>query len=111
MKVADAKVRLTFDHVGGGLVAKGSDLVGFAVAGEDKVFHVAQAKIEGAEVVVSSEKVAKPMAVRYAWANNPIYSNLYNKDGLPAAPFRTDNWTSQEIKAAPGESVAAPAAR
>jgi len=110
MKVADATVRLTFDHIGGGLVAKGGDLVGFAVAGEDKVFHVAQAKIEGAEVVVSSDKVAKPVAVRYAWANNPI-CNLYNKEGLPAAPFRTDTWTSQEIKAAPGEKVSAPAAK
>ena len=110
MKVADSKVRLTFKHVAGGLVAKGGDLVGFAVAGDDKVFHVAQAKIEGAMVIVSSEKVAKPVAVRYAWANNPI-CNLFNKEGLPASPFRTDHWTSQEIKAAPGESVSAPAAR
>jgi len=110
MKVADARIRLTFDHVGGGMVAKGGgDLVGFAVAGDDKVFHVAQAKIEGAEVVVSSDKVAAPVAVRYAWASNPFF-NLYNKEGLPAAPFRTDTWTSQEIKAAPGEKFSAPAA-
>jgi len=68
-----------------------SQVLGFAIAGEDKKFVWADAKIEGDSVVVSSDKVAKPVAVRYAWENNPI-CNLYNKDGLPAVPFRTDDW-------------------
>ena len=64
----------------------------FAIAGEDKVWQWADAKIDGDSVVVSSDKVAKPVAVRYAWAMNPEGANLYNKDGLPAVPFRTDSW-------------------
>ncbi len=96
MKVEDNKAILQFDHVGGGLVAKDGDLKGFAVAGEDRKFVWADAKIEGDTIVVSSEKVAKPVAVRYAWANNPI-CNLYNKEGLPASPFRTDDWPGLTI--------------
>jgi sialate O-acetylesterase len=91
MKVEGAAARLSFDHVGGGLVAKGEKLVGFAVAGEDRKFVWADAKIEGAEIVVSSPEVAKPVAVRYAWADNPA-CNLYNQEGIPATPFRTDDW-------------------
>ncbi len=89
MKVEGDKVRISFDHLGGGLVAKGDKLTGFAIAGADKKFVHAQAKIEGDTVVVWSEKVANPVVVRYAWANNPV-CNLYNKAGLPASPFRTD---------------------
>jgi len=85
------KVRLKFTHVGGGLVAKGDKLTGFAVAGADKSFIWAEAKIDGDSVVVWSDKVADPVAVRYAWADNPE-CNLYNKEGLPASPFRTDDW-------------------
>ena len=92
MKVEGDKVRLTFKHTGGGLVAGDGDTVkGFAVTGEDKKFVWAEAKIEGDAVVVWSKDVRKPVAVRYAWANNPE-ANLYNKDGLPASPFRTDDW-------------------
>lgn len=91
MKVEDNKARIAFKHVGSGLEAKGDKLTGFAVAGEDKVFHWADAKIDGSTVVVSSDKVAKPAAVRYAWADNPE-CNLYNKEGIPASPFRTDDW-------------------
>jgi len=92
MKVEDGKVRLTFDHVGGGLVAKGGGpLKGFAVAGADKKWVWADARIDGNAVVVSSKDVAKPVAVRYAWADNPE-CNLANKEGLPASPFRTDDW-------------------
>jgi sialate O-acetylesterase len=98
---------LQFDHVGGGLVAKGEPLVGFAVAGDDKVFHVAQARIDGKRIVVSSDKVAGPVAVRYGWANNPI-CNLYNAEGLPASPFRTDDWTREEVKAAGEEKLSEP---
>jgi len=99
MKVDGNKVILSFDHVGGGLTAKGDGpLKGFAVAGEDKKFVWADAKIEGDSVVVSSEQVAAPVAVRYAWADNPI-SNLYNKEGLPASPFRTDDWPGVTVDA------------
>jgi sialate O-acetylesterase len=82
---------LCFDHVGGGLVARGTALEGFAIAGEDQVWHWADAWIDGDEVVVRSPEVKKPVAVRYNWANNPI-GNLYNAEGLPASLFRTDSW-------------------
>ena len=109
MTVHDSAIELTFDHAGAGLVAKGTPLVGFAIAGADKVFHVAEAKIDGAVVRVTSDKVAAPVAVRYDWAFNPV-GNLYNQDGLPAAPFRTDTWAPNEAKAAIGEHVSAAAA-
>jgi sialate O-acetylesterase len=90
MKQEGNAIRLTFTHVGDGLVPKGGDrLEGFAIAGEDKHFVWADAKIEGSTVVVSSPKVPNPVAVRYAWASNPV-CNLYNRAGLPASPFRTD---------------------
>jgi sialate O-acetylesterase len=85
--------RVAFDHVGGGLVARGGGpLKGFAVAGADRVFSNAEARIEGGEVRVSCATVPAPVAVRYAWANNPAAANLGNAEGLPAGPFRTDNW-------------------
>jgi sialate O-acetylesterase len=89
MAVEGNKVRLSFDHVGGGLVAKGERLTGFAIAGADKHFVWADATIDGDTVLVSSDKVANPVAVRYAWGNNPV-CNLYNAADLPAVPFRTD---------------------
>lgn len=85
------KIRLVFDHVGGGLVAGDKKLTGFAIAGEDKQFVWADAIIEGNTVVVSSPQVLNPAAVRYGWADNPV-CNLYNQEGLPASPFRTDDW-------------------
>lgn len=89
-----AKAVLTFDHVGAGLVTApeigGGQLVGFTVAGDDGVFVVANAVIEGRNrVVVSAATVARPTAVRYGFANYTVV-NLWNKEGLPAAPFRTD---------------------
>jgi sialate O-acetylesterase len=99
MKVEGSKITLSFDHVGGGLVAKGDGpLKGFAIAGDDKKFVWADAKIEGAAIVVGSEGVAKPAAVRYAWADNPV-CNLYNAEGLPASPFRTDDWPGLTVDA------------
>jgi sialate O-acetylesterase len=95
LKVEGAAARLSFDHLGGGLVARdyagkpADKLLGFAIAGEDGRFTWADAKIEGDTVVCTSAQVAKPVAVRYAWANNPV-CNLYNQAGLPAVPFRTD---------------------
>ena len=92
MTVEGLAVRITFDHLAGGLVAKGGAPKWFAVAGDDKKFVWADAKIDGDTVVVSSPRVPKPIAVRYAWADNPEGCNLYNRAGLPASPFRTDNW-------------------
>jgi len=99
-KVLGDRIAVSFDHAKSGLTAKDGPLTGFAIAGEDKVFHRAEASIEGRTVVVSSSKVPKPVAVRYGWANNPV-CNLYNNDGLPASPFRTDDWKPTEI--APGD--------
>lgn len=71
--------------------AETGELVGFQIAGADKVWHWAKAKIDGDEVIVSSEEVPHPVAVRYGWADNPV-CNLFNSAGLPAHPFRTDDW-------------------
>ncbi|CEK13062.1 sialate O-acetylesterase [Chthonomonas calidirosea] len=92
MKVEGHTVRIFFDHTDGGLVAKGGKLTGFAIAGSDKQWHWADAQIDGNSVVLSSPDVPNPVAVRYAWADNPE-CNLYNGAGLPAFPFRTDDWT------------------
>jgi sialate O-acetylesterase len=97
MEMDGNKIVLHFDHCRGGLLAKdGEPLKGFAIAGEDRKFVWADATIQGDTVVVSSEAVADPIAVRYAWADNPI-CNLYNKAGLPASPFRTDAWPGVTI--------------
>ena len=88
----EGKATLTFDHVGGGLVAKGGELNGFQLAGKDMKFHAAKAEIQGDKVVVTSDAVPMPVAVRYGWANYPKPEiNLFNKAGLPATPFRTDD--------------------
>ena len=91
MSKRGGEIVVRFDHVGEGLLAKGEKLKGFAVAGADRKFVWAEAKIEGDTVVVSCPQVKDPAAVRYAWAANPDCS-LYNKAGLPASPFRTDDW-------------------
>jgi len=80
-----------FSHTEQGLVAKDGKLGEFEIAGEDRVWHPAEAKIAGTTVVVSSPEVAAPAAVRYAFSPNPTAS-LYNGAGLPATPFRTDRW-------------------
>ena len=93
-----APVRLHFKQVAAGLRNKAGDeagvLAGFEMAGEDKVFHPAEASIDGATgtVLVSSKSVPAPVAVRYAWRNNPTGLTLVNSEGLPLAPFRTDGW-------------------
>lgn len=92
MSLDNGKIVLTFEHTGGGLVAKGGELKSFAIAGENRNFVWAQAKIDGNRIIVWSDEVADPVAVRYAWANNPANANLYNQEGLPASPFRTDDW-------------------
>ena len=91
MKIAGNKVILTFKNIGSGLIAKGGgELKYFAIAGVDKNFVWANAKIENNKVVVWSNIVPNPVAVRYSWADNPEGANLYNREGLPASPFRTD---------------------
>ena len=90
-KVESNKIIVTFNHTGGGLITNdGEELSEFAIAGADKKFVWAKAKIEGDKVVVWSDEVINPLYVRYAWADSPPYPNLYNKEGLPASPFRTD---------------------
>lgn len=120
MKIEGNKARLAFSHVAGGLVAQplpesyrpasykpdtaplvkpmpDSPLQGFEVAGPDGKFVWANAAIEGSTVVVSAPSVSQPVAVRYAWADNPT-CNLYNSAKLPASPFRTDNWWPKKLK-------------
>jgi len=90
-KINGNKIELSFTHTDGGLSAKGDTLKGFTIAGADKLFHPATAVITGDKITVASTDVASPIAIRYAWANNPT-CNLYNGAGLPASPFRTDDW-------------------
>ncbi len=91
------KAVIAFDYTGAGLSSKGGELKTFAIAGADKQFVWADAKIEKKDginvVVVSSNKVKTPVAVRYAWADNPDQCNLYSKEGFPTSPFRTDDWS------------------
>lgn len=98
MTVEGNRVRLSFTSTADGLqigvtenAPEGSPLLGFQIAGEDRQWVWADAEIDGDTVVVWSEDIAEPVAVRYAWANNPV-ANLYNSAGLPAVPFRTDDW-------------------
>lgn len=89
-KIKDNKIELSFNNVGSGLNSKEAELQGFYISGEDKKFISAKAEIKGSKVIVWSEKIQHPMYVRYAFCNNPKIS-LYNKEGLPALPFRTDS--------------------
>jgi sialate O-acetylesterase len=91
MQVERDHIRVRFTHGRSGLEARNGALRGFAIAGADRHFHWADARIDGDTVVVSSPAVPRPVAVRYAWADDPD-CNLFNKDGLPASPFRTDDW-------------------
>lgn len=90
-----SRMLIQFDHAASGLVARGDKLDGFAIAGADEKFHWAQAKIEGSHIAVWSDEVSEPVAVRYAWAENPR-ATLFNAAGLPASPFRTDDWELEQ---------------
>ena len=104
MKTDGDKVELTFDNLAGGLVVQGDKIEGFTLAGDDHKFVPAEAKIEssagtglaGDHVIVWAEGVAHPASVRYGWANSPTCT-LFNKAGLPTAPFRTDDWTLSTV--------------
>jgi sialate O-acetylesterase len=91
MQLRGDKIILNFDHVDGGLEARGGRLRGFAICGEDKKLVWAYAEIDNDKVIVSSPEVRKPVAVRYGWADYPVV-NLFNRAGLPASPFRTDDF-------------------
>jgi sialate O-acetylesterase len=92
--VRDGRLYVEFANLGGGLASRAPDgaVGGFAIAGTDRKLVWAQARIEGDRVVVWSDQVREPIAVRYAWSNSPAMATLYNRAGLPAAPFRTDAW-------------------
>jgi len=102
MEVKDGKAVLHFDHVGGGLTTPDvyGYIRGFEVAGEDHQWHYAKASIEGNTVVVWQTGVMNPVAVRYDWADFAGDGNLFNKEGLPASAFRTDQWkgATEEVK-------------
>jgi sialate O-acetylesterase len=91
MKIESGKIRLSFDYTGSPMVAKDGELANFMIAGADRKFVPAKATIENNMIVVSSDDVAKPVAVRYAFDNAGLPS-LFNKEGLPASSFRTDKW-------------------
>ena len=91
MKVEGNKIRISFDHIGSGLYCKGDKLTCFTIAGSDKVFYPADAVIDNNTVLVSSDEVKNPIAVRFAFENTDE-PNLFNKEGLPASTFRTDDW-------------------
>jgi len=97
MKIRNQKAQLFFDYAESGLKKNGETLKEFEIAGEDQVFYPADAKIEGKTIVVSSSKVKKPAAVRFAWKAVPE-PNLFNNDNLPASPFRTDDWVNNTEK-------------
>ncbi len=93
MDIRADSIIITFTNTGSGLMIRGKDsLKHFAIAGADRKFVWARAEIKGNRIIVTAAGVNNPVAVRYAWADNPEGANLYNKEGLPAAPFRTDNW-------------------
>ena len=91
-KVANGKAIITWDHAAGLTSKTPEDLKGFAIAGADRRWVWAQARLEGDRVVAWSDRVPDPVAVRYAWSNSPEGLSLTNGSGLPAAPFRSDNW-------------------
>jgi sialate O-acetylesterase len=94
IQVQGNRAVVQFAGVGKGLMAK-EEISGFEIAGADQHFYPAKATIAGATVVLSAEEVAKPVAVRYAWADDDSKANLFNKEGFPAAPFRTDSWKAK----------------
>lgn len=94
MEVKGSDATIHFDYAESGLVRRGIQLTGFEIAGGDQVFYPAEARIKGQKVVVNSAQVAKPVAVRFAFGDKMVH-NLYNAAGLPASPFRTDNWTKE----------------
>jgi sialate O-acetylesterase len=100
IKIEGDKAIITFNNVDNGFAIKGNqkDIKGFTIASDDKVFYYAKAVVDGNKIVVFHDKVKKPVAVRYAWSDNPEGLGIYNKEGYPAAPFRTDKWEGVTAK-------------
>lgn len=102
MEIAKNKIVVTFDNLASGLVSGGKDssIYGFEIAGNNQQFYPAKAMIENNKVVIFSKKVKKPKAVRYSWNGDASKSNLFNKEGFPAVPFRTDDWktSTKDVK-------------
>ncbi len=96
MKIKKERIQLFFDYAGSGFRKTGENLKEFEIAGEDKIFYPADAKIDGKTIVVSSSKVKNPAAVRFAWKAVPE-PNLFNAENLPASPFRTDDWINETL--------------
>ena len=95
MTINGNEIVLEFDHVGSGLVVQGAALQNFTIAGVDDIYYIADAVIVDDTVVVSSNSVSSPTNVRYGWQRNPTPAcNLYNQEGLPASPFRTDGFSN-----------------
>ncbi len=94
MKIQGNKIELSFTHNSTGFQVKDKYgyIKGFEIAGADQQFHFAQVQVNGDKLIVYSDKVTAPVAVRYAWADDMPEANLYNKEGFPAVPFRTDSW-------------------
>jgi sialate O-acetylesterase len=90
-KIEEDKIRIFFNHADTGLICRDAELTEFAIAGKDRNFLQAEAHIEDSTVVVYNENVQCPIAVRFGWANTSV-PNLFNKQNLPACPFRTDDW-------------------
>lgn len=97
MQVQNSQIEITFSEIGSGLVASGEGafLRGFTIADDSQQFFTAQASIRGNKVIVLNKNITHPKAVRYGWVDNPEENNLFNRNGLPASPFRTDNWSMQ----------------
>lgn len=94
IQIEGTKAIINFDHIGSGLLVKNKHgyINEFEIAGADKKFYWAKATLEGDTIIVCSDEVENPVAVRFAWSINPAEFNLYNKEGLPASPFRIDHW-------------------
>ena len=91
MKVENDKIILSFDHADGLVIKEANGENNFLIAGKDKVFKKASVKVEGEKLIISNPEIKHPVAVRYAWSNI-VEGTLFNKEGLPASSFRTDNW-------------------
>ena len=102
MTIEGKNIRVQFDFAEGLAAKDGGELKRFEISGEDRKFYWADATIDGQSIVVSNSEIESPVAVRYAWADNPEGCNLTNETGLPASPFRTDDWLREEKMGAIG---------
>jgi sialate O-acetylesterase len=105
LSIEGKAIRIYFRRAEPELVAKDGPPQGFEIAGGDKVFHWADARIDGDSIIVSCKQVAKPIAVRYAWADNPK-CNIFSADDIPLMPFRTDDWLHRKPEPASGKAPA-----